>query len=459
MIIVTDLDDQKLSVIKETEEGHFHDFKSKRISAPKLSRGISAFANADGGELYIGIEDPKNGWNWDGFDNVESANALIQELERLFPLGSGFSYVFMRHTSQRGAILKIDVEKSGKIITAADGKIYLRRGAQSLPQTTPDEIRRLELNKGIHSFEDEVSKADAATIENSTVTIGFMLRLVPTAEPDAWLSKQRLLISGHPTVCGLLLFAEEPQIDLPKCGVKIYRYKGSETIGSRENLVFDPISQEGCAYQMIYDSVDQVRSLIEKIMVITHEGMKSMEYPTVALHEIITNAILHRDYSINDDVHIRIFDNRVEIESPGRLPAHITEKNILNERFLRNPKLVRMINKFKNPPNKDVGEGLNSSFNAMRELKLKDPIVQQRDNSVLVTLKHEKLGSSEEIIIGYLRSNNSINNAKGRELCFIGDANHMKKVFQKLMRSDIIERIPDLPQNKAAYRKGTRFPF
>jgi ATP-dependent DNA helicase RecG len=64
-------------------------------------------------------------------------------------------------------------------------------------------------------------------------------------------------------------------------------------------------------------------------------------------------------------VHIRIFDNRIDVESPGRLPAHITPENILKERFARNPTLVRLINKFPNPPNKDVGEGLNTAFAAM----------------------------------------------------------------------------------------------
>jgi ATP-dependent DNA helicase RecG len=55
-------------------------------------------------------------------------------------------------------------------------------------------------------------------------------------------------------------------------------------------------------------------------------------YPAEALHEVITNAVLHRDYSVADDVHIRVFENRVEVESPGRLPAHITPQNILAER-------------------------------------------------------------------------------------------------------------------------------
>ena len=69
----------------------------------------------------------------------------------------------------------------------------------------------------------------------------------------------------------------------------------------------------------------------------TPEGLESVKYPITALHEIITNAVLHRDYSVADDIHIRIFDNRVEVASPGTLPAHITAENILNERFARMP--------------------------------------------------------------------------------------------------------------------------
>jgi ATP-dependent DNA helicase RecG len=57
---------------------------------------------------------------------------------------------------------------------------------------------------------------------------------------------------------------------------------------------------------------------------------------------------------------------------------------------------VRIINKFPDPPNKDVGEGLNTAFQAMRKMRLKDPIIDERDNSVLVNIRHERLASPEE---------------------------------------------------------------
>ena len=124
--------------------------------------------------------------------------------------------------------------------------------------------------------------------------------------------------------------------------------------------------------------------------------------------------MLHRDYSFPDDIHIRIYDNRVEVESPGTLPGHITPKNILNERFARNGNIVRVINKFPNPPNKDVGEGLNTAFRAMKKLQLKEPEIVQKNATVLVVIRHEQLASPEERIIRFLDSHGTISNGEAR---------------------------------------------
>ena len=112
------------------------------------------------------------------------------------------------------------------------------------------------------------------------------------------------------------------------------------------------------------------KDIIESIKKLGAE-FENIEYPDETLHEIITDAVLHRDYSIATDIQIRIFDNRVEIESPGKLPGYVTVKNILSSQSARNPKIVRFINKFPNAPNKDVGEGLNTAFDAMEKLRLK----------------------------------------------------------------------------------------
>jgi ATP-dependent DNA helicase RecG len=149
-----------------------------------------------------------------------------------------------------------------------------------------------------------------------------------------------------------------------------------------------------------------------------------------------------------------LFNNRIEIYSPGRLPGHIKPANILDERLARNQKVVRLLNKFPDPPNKD----LNTAFEAMRALQLKDPDVAETPSGVLVTLRHEKLASPEQKIVEYLSRHEEINNTTARSITFIGSENSVKRIFQKMMGADIIERIPDRPQRHTAYRKGPKFP-
>ncbi|MGO4287505.1 RNA-binding domain-containing protein, partial [Bosea sp. TAB14] len=317
------LADAAKKIVSRTE-GQFCDFKSKDIQPAKITKALSAFANADGGELFVGIEEVGSVFKWDGFQKEEDANGLIQAVEQFFPLGTHFRASFLRCISELGLVLAIEVDKTPDVRPASDGTPYLRRGAQSIPQKTNDQLNRLKLNKGIISFEDHIVNSNSEFISDSDASREFTAEIIPSAKPEDWLKKQKLIIDGKPTVAGVVLFADEPQIELPKAAIKIYRYTTNDPVGSRETLAFDPISMEGNAYSMIYASVAKVREIIERIPVAESSGLSKLEYPTEAVHEIITNAAIHRDYSINDDIHVRIFDNRIEVQSPGVLAGHVT---------------------------------------------------------------------------------------------------------------------------------------
>jgi ATP-dependent DNA helicase RecG len=458
-IEVIQIDSAQAQIVLDLEEGHFIDLKRIEIAPAKLTKAMSAFANADGGELFIGIDedDTKTKRTWRGFANVEAANGHLQAFESVFPLGQEFQYEFLQCPNQNGLVLKASIRKTQSVKKTTDQKVFVRRGAASLPLESPEAVKRLEYSKGITSFETELVNCNKEEVSNSEVVISFMLRVVPTAEPETWLLKQQLLRDSKPVVAAALLFSQEPQALVPKrCGVKIYRYKTSDSEGSRETLAFDPITIEGHVYDQIYRTGSETKRVIETMKILGAQELEGVKYPQETLHEIITNAVIHRDYSITDDIHVRIFDNRVEIENPGRLPAHITPGNILKERFARNPTIVRLINKFPNPPNKDVGEGLNTAFEAMMNLKLKPPVIEQRENSVLVQIRHEPLASPEEIVMESLEKEPEINNTKAREICHIGSENKMKRVFEKLMERDLIERIPERRGRAIAYRKKTK---
>lgn len=452
-----EITDHQLDQILAHVEGHFLDVKRKEISPSKLTETVSAFANADGGELFIGIAEAAvqgQPHTWSGFADPEDANAHLQVFEGLFPLGGDYRYDFLTHPNNPGYVLQVAVKKTKNIVKASDGMARVRVGAQNLPVDTLEKLQRLERNKGITSFETDTVSTDLTNITNSQTVIGFILEQVPTSEPEPWLRKQELIKDDKPTVAGVVLFADLPQAILPKrTGIKVYRYQTGMEEGSRDTLVGDPVTIEGCAYDVIKDAVAKTEEIIGGLQILTTKGFAPASYPTETLHEVITNAVLHRDYSIADDIHVRIFENRVEVESPGRLPAHITTENILKERFSRNGSIVRLINKFPNPPNKDVGEGLNTAFEKMLELQLKPPVIEEREHSVVVDITHQKLDSPANVVMEYLENNPEITNQIGRSLTGIKSENSMKAVFIRLRDKDMIEQIPGRAGFKSAWRK------
>lgn len=448
---------EQLTSLLQIEESHFIDLKSIDISPAGLTKTAAAFCNTSGGELFIGIEEIEGEQgkqrNWNGFPDQEAANAHVQVVENMSPLGNHYDAEFLGSSGAAGLVLHLTMVKTKEIISASNGKIYVRRSAQNLPVDGEVAIERLRYDKGLKSFEDEITNARFDDISNSIIVLEFLLDVVPSAEPDQWLMKQQVVVDGRPTVAGVLLYSDLPQATLPKrSAIKILRYQTKEH-GERDFLAFDPLTIEGPIYSLVYDAVDKCKELIEQIKKLGPNGLEPIVYPEEALHEVMTNAVLHRDYSIAADVQVRIFDNRVEIESPGRLPGHVTINLITKTQFARNPKLVRLVNKFKNPPNKDVGEGLRTTFEAMDKLRLKKPIIEERENSVLVVLRHESLGSPEQIVMDYLEKNVEITNAIGRDLTGIKSENTMKEVFYRLRDRGQLEQVPGKLGNKAAWKQ------
>lgn len=443
---------QRQRILDQTE-GHFLDFKAIEIQPGKLTRTIAAFANTTGGELYIGIDDDHS---WRGFKIPEHANGHIQALEALFPLGQFFDYTFLLNVEADGYVLQVTVHKTPDIKTSSQGEVYIRRGAQNLP-VRDAALDRLKLSKGVTSFETQTIDAPADVVENSAILLEFLIGVVPTAEPEPWLKKQLLLREGKPTVASVLVFAEEPQAILPKrCGIKIYRYETDEAEGTRDTLKFQPLSIDGPACAQVYAAVDKTIEIVEQISVVGKKGLESINYPKETLHEIITNAVLHRDYSVISDIHIRLFDNRIEVESPGILPGHVTSQNILSEQFARNGSIVRLVNKFPDAPNKDVGEGLNTAFESMRKLRLKEPEIFEADNSVVVFIRHERLASPEEAVLDYLDENEEINNRTARERSGITSENKMKEVFYRLRDRGLLEPVPGKKGSASSWRRPKR---
>jgi ATP-dependent DNA helicase RecG len=429
------------------QEGHFYDRKAKEIDGKKIQKIACAFANADGGDIIIGIKDdkdepiPKNRWN--GFVTKEEFNFVFQNLMEVKP-SVPYVATFLKNSIDNSYVLQITVEKSEKVHNTADSTVYIRVSAQSLPLKDPQKIQELSFAKGETSYEDLVYRdARAEDIFESFEIKRFLKDYAPQSDPIDFTVNQNLVdrSSYEPKMSGLLLFNDNPVAILPrKCGIKITRYDTSEKIPEREHLK-EQVNIEGSLYEQIHKASEAITDLMSKVKIWTPKGLNIVKYPEETIWEILVNAVIHRDYSISDDVHVLIFNNRIEINSPGKLPGYVTEDNILESRYSRNTKIVRTLNRYKNPPNKDMGEGLNTAFQRMKDWRLKEPTLKVEGTYVKVTIAQSPIASPEESIIEFLSNNDKIKNRQARELTGIKSENKMKAIFYKLRDQELIKPV------------------
>jgi len=442
------ISEEEILELSSREEGHFYDKKAKNLSGVKTQKIAVALANADGGDFIVGIKDDKDESNpakrWDGADNKEFFNSIIQSLHSIIPsIPKNIEYLFDKKSNSY--CLRVIIEKSEKVHHTTDKTVYLRAGAQSLPLKEPADIQGLAYAKGETSYEDSIYKdGKPEDIFESREIIRFLLDFSPKSDPIDFTVNQNLVHrdSYEPKMSGLLLFNDNPVSLLPrKCGIKITRYETDDEVPSRENLK-KQLTIEGCLYEQIHQASKAITGLMSSIKIWTPTGLKNIDYPPETIWEILVNAIIHRDYSISDDIHILVFNNRIEIISPGKLPGYVTESNILDARYSRNPKIVRTLNRYRNPPNKDMGEGLNTAFQKMAEWQLKPPIIREVLNTVKVTIPHVSLASPEERIIEFLKTHKQIKNREAREVSGIKSENKMKNVFYKMRDNNLLVPVP-----------------
>lgn len=451
--------EQEFYSIINQKEGNFLDFKSKAISGTSLQEAIVALANADGGEIIIGILDESQAVGEkriDGFDKIEDANQLIHNYFKLIKpslIDAKHEFLFYKQKY----ILILNIPAKDTVYRTGGEDVFLRKGAQNL-KLNEDEIKILEYSKGARKREEETINVDKEVVLQSDYIKEYCKRVPVLQDPDSFFKKETLIYENKPRIAAVITLSDSPQSCM-KCGVKISRLRFSKTESrsdyKRAYLDEDNIfTIEGPAEVLILESVKKVKEIMEEMTFKQYGRPDSkLKYPPEAIHEIITNAIIHRDYSIEDDVQIKIFDNQIEIISPGKFPANITPKNIKESRYSRNPRIVRILHKLPNKVNKDLGEGIDTAINAMRDAKLVPPVFEERENYVVVTLKHTPIASYEEQILEYMEKHQTIANREARKITGEEDKVKIKNVFERLIKQNKLEIAnPDESRDKRKYK-------
>lgn len=369
------------------KEDQWFDRKSGRIEAVDLANSIIGFANAEGGLVVVGLSAGQvQGVNSAGRRLSEWQQAALDFTVPAVPCRSRLVEC-VNHRKEPDWLLVVEVETSDKVHANRRDEVFLRVG---------DENRRLSFMQRQELLYDK----GQATFESTTVEGArrddlddALLRSYAAAvnhpDPDRLLAARGLLSrTGELTVAAVLLFAEHPQRWLPEASVRVLRYQGTERgTGARQRLV-DDARIEGPIPAQLTNAPREIFERLPTRRALTASGRFERVglIPRDAWLEGLVNAVIHRSYSISGDhIRLEIFDDRVEIESPGRFPGIADAKDPLHvTRFARNPRIARVCADL--AFGQKLGEGIRRMFEEMRIAGLADPSYRQTSGSVRVTL-------------------------------------------------------------------------
>ena len=184
------------------------------------------------------------------------------------------------------------------------------------------------------------------------------------------------------------MFGKNPSIYLPGARVRVLKFEGVDfQVGMDMNIVKDKTFDK-CLYRTLQEAKDFINSQLREFTHLTPNGIfKTIpEYPEFAWYEGLVNAVTHRDYSNNGEhITVKLYDDRLEIASPGKLGGFVTIDTMTTKRYSRNPQIARVLHEFGIV--RELNEGVKRIYREMREFYLKDPIYSEPDqHSVLLVL-------------------------------------------------------------------------
>ena len=380
-------------------ENKYFDRKSAHIKPSDLAPWVAAFANAEGGTIVIGISDKTHrveGINSVGADKINLFLNMAKDYCKPMPqMQEEFLSVFNEH-GEADRILLLHVEASvDRLIYMKNDSVYLRIGDRTR-EIKGEDIRRLEYSKGTRHYEDECNLDAKLTDLDEELLAKYKERIGAAGLSDEQVLQARGFLvdwhgEQHLTHAAVLLFAKNIIRFYPTCRVRFLRYEG-ETAGTgiRMNLVKD-INVELPILRMVEKAQEVVGAQLREFTSLdpaTGKFRTVPEYPEFAWQEGLINAITHREYAMRGEyIRVSMYDDRLEIQSPGRLPDIVTVNNIRDTRFSRNMRIARVLAEFGWV--RELNEGVKRIYSDMAEFFLEDPeYTEPSGAAVRLTLKN-----------------------------------------------------------------------
>jgi ATP-dependent DNA helicase RecG len=429
----------------------------------QIAETLTAFANTDGGTVVLGMDE--DGRLGDLFVEEDATDALQAALRLCRPP------VRTDWTQQQvagGTIVLLRVGRSPEMHSLWDGRIIVRKGTENRPVEGAD-MDLLLANRPIGDFElQEVPGAKRDDLDDDVIDY-YLERRQRRNPRGTVLPKDKLLQQigalteqRTPTVSGLLLFGKEPQLFLPHSRAIFVRFadvqprgpEGSFGYGRREEFT-GPLPQIiDRAWRVIWEEMDK-RAVVKGL-----HRQEETEYPSAPVREALVNAVAHRDYRLTGrSIEIRMYTDRLEITSPGGLPAHITLDNIIEEHYSRNPRLVNGLYQWGYI--EELGLGIDRMIEDMVNAGHMPPkfeakshrfsviLYNTKDASRAVQTWEQNMNERQIKAIEFLQRNSAITNRDYRDMC--------PHVGSETLRLDLADLVNKGVLLKIGDKRGTRY--
>lgn len=465
--------------IRQMEEGQTFDCKSFLIEPKALATTIVAMANADGGMIAIGISDKQR--IIEGVDqNKKHLNDILRTpFDFCTPTVTvSTEYIpCMDANGNDNRILLMFVPASPRLHANQADEVFWRVGDKSR-KLSFDERVQLMYDKGERYYED--TAAYDATLDDIDMDVvrAYTKRIGYGKSPLEYLQENKGFVSYKDdvpqisTAC-ILLFGKRPQNFFPRARVRFIRYSGTEEKVGREMNVIKDVTFEGRILDQIQKTVDYLETQIKEHSYLGESGtfVTDREYPKFVIQEMVVNSVCHRDYSIKGtEIQVKMFDDRLVFETPGKLPGIVRIDNIRHTHFSRNPKIAEYLKAYDYV--KEFGEGVDRMCRELASVGTKEPHYQlvafimkatvyasiltdaettqtgQEKGQETPIIRQEKgqekgQGKNAELIISAIKVNPTISISALSEECQIS-VKATRIIIDKLKKSGALKRVgPD----------------
>lgn len=392
------------------EEGQFFERKSaldrtsgraKQRKAADIARAIAealcAMANADGGELVVGME---NDGTVTGVPHAEDKVRLLLGV----PKDRNYVSPPLPCQSRKVAagdglmLLHFEVDWSPNVHLLADSRCLLRVRDRNEP-FDKDKVKALKESKTQGLFERTFPASARMEDLDEALLTAFAGKVSPESAAREVLCRLRLIEgrNGHavPTLAALLLFGRDPSRWHDRCGIDFVRWEGKERKSGADLNIAKRFRVEAPLALLLDKAFESIKPFIRERQQL-HDlfFIEKLEYPTFAWQEAIVNAVAHRDYSIRGlGIEVWMFDDRMEIRSPGLPPAPVTLDALAKCRHMhcsRNPLMVRTLTELGYM--RELGEGVPRMFDEMERAGCYPPRFDAIGGAIVqVTLRNEPI--------------------------------------------------------------------